>query len=327
MKSQLLKQIRTVFTPKQVKLNKRIFLFLFFLTISTLIWFFNKLEKNYFSQIEINVRYFNFPKNVIQTQELPNKIIVTIYGRGFTIMRYKLLSVTPFYIDLKKYLSAQYNGNETVYLYTDNLISSLDKELSEEVKIIQIEPKAIKFSFAKKQIKKLPVIPNVKYQIANNYLLMGFSIKPNFVIVTGPSEILDTLDTLKTILLRLNELRESHQITIPIQPIKNCEINPANITIELMVDKKTEKIIQIPIDKVYQGKGKINQIIPEAITLKCYVAVSKYKDITIDLFNIEFKEIQTKNPKIINVQPYIRSMPNGVSKVFFEPNYFTVIFN
>lgn len=327
MKSQLLKQIRSIFSPKQVQLNKRILYFLVFLTISTVIWFFNKLEKNYFSQIEITVQYFNFPKNVIQTEELPNKITVSIFGRGFTILRYKFLSTSTFYIDLKKHLNATYKGNETVFLYTENLISSLDKELSEEVKIIQIEPKSIKFSFAQKSVKKLPVVAKAKYQLAPNYLLIDFSVKPNFAIITGPSEILDTLDTLYTTPIYLTNLQQNTTATTQIQAIRNCEVSPKTIELELKVDKKTEKIIKINTSRLIQGQENIQQILPDQLTLKCHVAVSKFKEINVESFDIQLVNSDIKNAKIVHYYPRINQLPIGVTFARFEPEYFTVIYH
>ncbi len=327
MKSQLLKQIRTIFSPKKVQLNKRILYFLFFLTISTFIWFFNKLEKNYFSQFEISVQYYNFPKNVIQTEKLPNKITVSIFGRGFTILRYKFLSISTFYIDLKKHLNSTYKGNETVFLYTENLISSLDKELSEEVKIIQIEPKSIKFSFAQKNIKKLPVVAKVKYQLAPNHLLIDFSVKPNFAIVTGPSETLDTLDTLYSIPIYLSNIQQNTTTKTQIQPIHNCEISPKTIEVELKVDKKTEKIIKINTSKLIQGQENIQQIIPEQLTLKCYVAVSKYKEINIESFDIKLVKHDAKNPKIAHYYLRLNQLPDGVTFARFDPEFITVLYH
>lgn len=326
MKSQLLKQIRSIFSPKQVQLNKRILYFLFFLTISTVIWFFYKLEKNYFAQIEISVQYYNFPKNVIQTEELPNKITVSIFGRGFTILRYKFLSISTFYIDLKKHLNATYKGNETVFLYTENLISSLDKELSEEIKIIQIEPKSIKFSFAQKSVKKLPVVVKAKYQLAPNYLLIDFSVKPNFAIITGPTETLNKLDTLYSIPIYLTNLQQNTTVKTQIQPIKSCEISPKTIEIELKVDKKTEKIIKINTNKLVLRQENIQQILPEQLTLKCHVAVSKYKEISTESFDIQFITSDTRNPKIVHYYPRIYQLPNGVTFARFDPEYFTVIY-
>ena len=328
MKSELLKQIRSIFKPKQVQLNKRILYFLLFFSISFVIWFFNKLEKSYFSQIEIPVRFYNFPKNVIQTTPLPNKIKVSVYGRGFTILRYNIISFSKFYIDVNKYISNTLDENKTVFLYTENLISSLDKELSEEVKILNIEPKAIKFTFSKKSYKKLPVLPLVSYNINNNYILTDVSFFPQFVIISGPNNIIDTLDTLYTIPIILSNINKNHNFICQLKPIPLCEFETNNIELKLFVDKKTEKTIQIPTSNLIPEKIKAVRIIPENIELKFNVAVSKYNLIQLESFSFEtIKSTPANNKQIIHYYPKVTKVPKYVSGIRFEPNYFTVITN
>lgn len=328
MKSELLKQIRSIFKPKQVQLNKRILYFLLFFAISTVIWFFNKLEKTYFSQVDIPVKYINFPKNVIQTSKLPDKIKVSVYGRGFTILRYKILSFTAFYIDLKKYLNSTYKGNETVFLYTENLISSLDKELSEEVKILNIEPKSIKFSFAKKSTKKLPVVPIINYTIDKDRILTNISVLPNFVNISGPNNIVDTIDTLYTVPVRLTNLQKNYTAVCHFKSIPLCEFNTKHVKVRFTVDKKTEKIIRIPVSTLFTEKNKIIQIIPEYIEMKFNVAISKYNQVQWDSFNYELiKSIAANNKQVTYYYIKITKKPEYVSGIRFEPNYFTVITN
>ncbi len=286
------------------------------------------MEKSYFAKIEIPVKYFNFPKNEIQTTLLPNKIIVSVYGRGFTILRYKILSFSTFYIDISKHLGTKFSENKTVFLYTENLISSLDKELSEEVKILNIEPKSIRFSFSKKSYKKLPVMPLVNYSVDKNYILTDISFYPQYVVVYGPSNIIDTIDTLYTIPIKLTNLTNNININGKINEIHLCEFDETKINIKIFVDKKTEKIIKIPASNLISEKNKINQIIPEFIDLKFNVALSKYNMVHYESFSFEIlKSCLPNNKQIIYYYPKVKQTPKYVSGVRFQPNYFTVITN
>ncbi len=328
MKSELLKQIRSLFSPKQVKLNKRIIYFLFFLTLSAIVWFFNKLDKNYFTQIEIPVRYYNFPKNVIQTADLPQSIKVSIYGRGFTLLRYKILSLSTFYINLSRYLNSTYQGGEIVYVYTDNLINPLDKELSEEVKILTIEPKSIKFEFAKKIVKKLPIVPQIRYSVEQHHLLKSLTISPEYALITGPNNILDTIDTLFTQKYSFTNLSQSKRIQLNLMPIRHCEISPSSIVALFTIDKKTEKRITIAAESLLKNnRFNYNRIIPDKITLICNVAISDYDELNSTSFTVELSCSPTNNQQILYCTPKVIEKPQSVHSIRFEPNYITLIVN
>jgi hypothetical protein len=109
------------------------------------------------------------------------------------------LSLNTIYLDVLSNIKTVKNSDrELLYFNSESIIPSIDRELSGEMKIMSIEPKDIKLIFSKKQSKKVFVVPNISYSINKNYLINTVKVIPNTILITGPSFIVDTIDTVFT---------------------------------------------------------------------------------------------------------------------------------
>jgi len=289
-------------------------------------WLLNKLEKNHFAQIDVPIVFFNFPENVIQTSKLPEKISINVYGRGFSILKYKLTTLSKLFVDLKKYIDSNYTGNKIIFLYTENLLESLNKKFSEEVKILSIEPKTIKFTFSEKLTKKIPIKPRFYYTIQKNYVLTNIIFKPHYVLLSGPAEIIDTIDTIQTKVLKINDIKNITSVECELENIPYSFTNPQKIKITIFAEKSTEKVIKLPTNKIYNETENKLLYFPEYINLKFNVPISKYNLLSADSFNISYtSSLSAENPNKINCIVKLKNKPKNAYNIRFEPAYFTVI--
>lgn len=326
MKSDLLKQIRGIFGPKKVKRNKRILIFTFFLALSTIIWFFSKLEKDYFATISVPVRFYNLPDNKIQINPLPKELNVNVFGRGFTLLRYKILSLNPVFIDLNKITSSKNeNDRELIYFNSESIIPMIDREIATEVKILNIEPGNIKLIFSKKKSKKVIVVPDINYSVDKEYILDEVYVNPKYIFITGPSFIIDTLDTLFSVKSQIQNLSKDSRYLLEIKQIPLCTYSKNMILVEIKVQKKTEKTIQIPVKSIASFQTEKKEFIPATINLMFSVGLKDYKYIDANDFQFEFQKVSTPNSNNDNYFIKVISFPNNVSNIQISPSVITVL--
>lgn len=328
MKSELLKQIRGLFSQKKVKRNRRVLIFIFFLFLSSLIWFFNKLEKEYFTTITIPVRYYNFPKDKIQINPLPMHLNVNVYGRGFTLLRYKLLSFNPIHLDVLSNIKAVKNSDsELLFFNTESIIPYVDRELSGEMKILSVEPKNIKLIFSKKLSKKVFVVPDISYTINKNYLINKVHVNPNTILITGPSFIVDTIDTVYTQKQNIVDMTTNYFSKIPLKNIQLCSFNRTHVDVSIILEKKTEKVISVPVELIFPSTYKNMTFVPNTINLKFSVGIKNFSTIDASHFQFSVERISnsTANSEYFKIKAI--GTPDKIYNLQIIPSVITVLKN
>jgi len=71
-----------------IKFNRRFFVFVFFLIISTALWFLNALSKEYTTIIQYPIEYINLPPNKTFLERPTQKLILKVSGLGFALLQY-----------------------------------------------------------------------------------------------------------------------------------------------------------------------------------------------------------------------------------------------
>jgi hypothetical protein len=326
LKSELLKQIRGLFSQKKVKRNRRVLIFLFFVFLSSLIWFFNKLEKDYFTTLTIPVKFYHFPDDKIQINPLPKQLNVNVYGRGFTLLRYKLLSLNTIYLDVLSNIKTVKNSDrELLYFNSESIIPSIDRELSGEMKIMSIEPKDIKLIFSKKQSKKVFVVPNISYSINKNYLINTVKVIPNTILITGPSFIVDTIDTVFTQKQNISDLSSNLKANLLLQKVEFCNYNRDFVAVAINIEKKTEKTIAVPVESLFPSSLKNSTFVPNLINLKFSVGIHQFSKIDASQFQLTVERINSSsiNSDIYRVKA-IR-IPSKIYNLQITPNIVTIL--
>jgi len=326
LKSELLKQVRNLFNPKKVKRNQRVLIFLFFVFLSSTIWFFNKLEKDYYTTISIPIKFYHFPEDKVLVNPLPKQLNVNVYGRGFTLLRYKLLSYKPINIDVLAKINFNPNTDrDLIYFNTETIIPSLDKELSEEMKILSVEPHNIKLIFSKKMSKKVFVIPNITYSVDKDFLVDSVLVKPCVVLLTGPMFLIDTIDTIYTISQKINSIDKDIRLKSPLKNIQFCQMSTDKVNVYIKLQKKTEKTITIPISSIFQNKQNNIIFIPSHIVLKFSVGINYYNKIDASQFTFRFEKVPVSNSNGDIYLIKILNYPKKVINLQVTPSYFTVL--
>lgn len=305
-------------------------LFLIFLFISTSIWFINALRKNYVTTIGFPVKFVNFPNNKLVVGEMPSYLFLLVKSSGYTIVQYKINPpTTPVIIDLNQItLGKLYEKSPRYFLQTNFLSSTIENQLPNIVKVLDITPDTIYFQFDKVYKKKVPVIPAVRVEFAKQYAFKNApSVKPDSIYVYGPKFVIDTIHMVKTESFFLKNVSKSISKRLELQKQYYLTYSVKHVTLNCPIEKFTEAKLMIPVEIKNLPDSLTMKVIPDVISITCNVGLSNYDKIKPYYFkaSVDFKATREKLSRKIRVS--LEIAPNMISNVRIQPQKVDYIIN
>jgi hypothetical protein len=322
--SSLLRQFGQVFNKGRAKFNQRLVIFLFFLIVSTIIWYLSKLSHEYSTMLAYPIRYESLPKGKVLVGEPPRKIQLKVKAFGYTLLKCKMsAALSPIELDLGKHLSQSFEGEKVKqFILTYRLRNSVAKQLGSEIFLEGIEPDSLVVELADMVEKKVHIKPLIEADFERQYMLSGnITLKPDSVTISGPKSILDTISIVKTKKIVFSKLNQKVEKKISIVPIHQVSFSNRSVVLTIPVEKYTEITIKVPVDIYNQPDSVKLMFIPKTIDVKCNVVLSKYFNLKPTMFKavVDYSLISNSLSKKLKVR--LLTVPEFVSMVEFNPKY------
>lgn len=323
MDSTLLRQFNQVVNREKAKLNKRLAIFLFFLFISTVLWFLIKLSHEYTTELDYPIQLVNPPKGKVIVGDPPRTVQLRVKAYGYTLLRYKAMALlSPIRINLKgSKLNSNSDGSE-YFLMLGDKISSLVSQLSDDIVLLGMQPDTLYFSLANVIDKVVNVNPIINATYANQHMLAGaIKVVPQSITITGPKSILDTINEVKTSPVELNLISQTHNEKVSLATIPQVSFSQNVISLEVPVEKFTETTLKVPLTPLNVPEKSQVILLPETITIKCNVTISKYFQLKPNQFKVvcDFSDADALVGGKIRVS--VLKSPDYVARIDFQPKY------
>lgn len=300
-----------------IKNNKKIRIFMVFLLLSLIFWFLIKLSREYYGTIKLSVNYTDIPKNKI-LQSYDNELIeVKLKTSGFNLFRKRMANENVF-ISLK---NSKYLKGTTHYLLTSALLDRLDEKFSKS-KVVAIIPDTLYVNLSKSISKKLKVVPDLDLQYQTGYNLSGnLQISPNYVTVTGPKSILDSIQVVGTKKLVLTNLNDTINEQIAVLKAKNTTVRYSDETIKIngLIEKFTERSLTSKYSIKNKPKTYVLSAFPKEVKLVFQVGLSDFKKIDTDNFKVVCDYKQSLDNDLNYLIPKVVKKPSFVKDVKIVP--------
>ena len=278
--------------PKVERKNKRsIFTFLIFLVISTAAWFLVKLSENYVTQTTFRLQMEEVPADKwISSDEQSVKMSLNI--DGFHTLRYKMIRDRVVTIPLNEVSYRLENGN--TYSFSSQYVAEkVAEKLGINASDITINDAKIYFTLDALKSKVVPVVLQSNVTTARQYDIYGIpTLDPSSVTVYGPQEVIDTIKTVRTEPLVMNNVSQNFNATLPLDLLGGrIHSNVKEVKAEVQVEKFTEMDVEVPIKMTDSLKLRF---FPETMSVKCLVAMRDYASITPESFSVAVDKQQLK---------------------------------
>ncbi|HFS68048.1 MAG TPA: YbbR-like domain-containing protein [Flavobacteriia bacterium] len=295
--------------------DKKVKLFLFFLVLSFFFWFLSKLSKEYTTNIQLKSHFIHQPKDKKIFTDDNQIIYLSIQGTGYSLLKNTFKKTIN--IDLSH---AKFQKNEAIIILSEQL-NKIQKQLGDAIQIIKIQPEKLSFEYGKLNSKKVKITPAISLNYQSGYYLSKpINIKPDSIVISGPKDIIDTIQNLTTKKLALTDLKEdfSKEVQINKIPNKNIKYSTNTIKISGTVEKNTEGEITLPF-QIINTNGINVKTFEKNVKAKYKVSLKNYDKVKASDFRIICDFTKTMNDSLDYLIPEINKKSNLVSDVKIIP--------
>ncbi len=317
--------IKKFLDKKNLKADRRLMVFLFFVALATLFWFLNQLEEEYVTEISLPVRYTNFPSEKILANELPDHFELRVRGYGYKLLEYKISNkFLPYTIDVNSLTLRMHAQSSYAKFFslTSLLSQDIEDQISSELDIVSIRPDTLFFEFADRIFKKVPVVSNLIAEPAEQYMIRGkIQFLPDSITVSGADPIIDTIDQVYTETIELSELSDDYQDEIQLEKISSVKFTENEVKVNINIEKFTEGSQIVPLNVINVPDTLVVRTFPKDVTVTYHVVLSDYEKVVPQLFEavVDYNESANQENKlnisILNSPDYIRSLRFNPKKV------------
>lgn len=316
----ILTQFKNNFSKASV--NRKLYVFLVCFVLSAFYWLLNVLGNSYNTTLKVNTTYKNNPENYIILNDLPKTIDVEISGIGYYLLIYKLGLKTPsISIDLSKINILESNKQKVIYF--NEFESTIENQLGNKIELESIYPLSYNVILDEITEKLIKVIPLMDISFGSQYQLSDtIKVVPNFIKITGPKIVLDTLKKVPSVLLKLNNIESSQQIEVELNnhflKLRKLTTETKSIQLQLEVDRFTEYNIKIPIKTKNLPENMDVTVFPNQVEIKFMVSLSKLSTINEFDFSasVDCSSINSQFKKIkVNLDKY----PTHIKSISLKP--------
>lgn len=305
---------------KDIRLNKNILTYLICVVIASVLWFLNILNQDYSAELSYPLKYTNLPEDKYPSTTLPTHLQLEVKAKGFSLLGHHIktsfLPITLNFATYSQLLRKQDNFFEYT-LNTDDIKEKIASQISSDIQIINIYPENIVFRFAPSSQKKVAIQPDLSYTLKRQYIINQITSSPDSVIISGPANVIDTLQQITTSPWKLKEVGKKTQKNLKLNIPENCRSDKENATITLEVEQFTEVRRTINIIAQHVPDSLNLRLFPSSIQISYEIGLSKYENVGDNdfIFAVDYP----KETNISYLQVYVHKVPSFIKNLEFSP--------
>ena len=298
--------------------NKRsVLTFLVFLVISTALWLLIKLSNDYSTQTTFSLQLEEVPADKwISSPELAVKM--SLNTDGFHTLRCKMIREPKrvVTIPLNEVPYRQETGN--TYSFSSQYVAERIADfLGIGTSDVVMNDDKVYFNMDVLKSKVVPIAFQSDIKTQRQYDLYGIpTLDPSTITIFGPQEVIDSVKSVKTLKVSKANVNQGFRETVGLDLLGGTiRSNVKEVTVEVNVEKFTEKDIEVPI-KVSGGQ-KV-RFFPETMKVKCLVPIRDYASITGASFKVlaDTAQLHQLQP-LLNIK--LVQVPDNVQVLKTEP--------
>ena len=317
----LLRTLKTLPTTLW-RARKQVLLYLFFVAISVLLWFLNKLNHEYTIEVARTVLLDNTPFGLRVVDAEHNKVTYRIKGHGYALMSYRGWAYTsPIHINyrdsLRRFSSFHLNG---ATLSRQDLSNLLSRHLPPDLQLIDVVSDSLSFQFGWQIEKRIPVHANLSYTLADQCMLVKpIELSQDSIDVIGTEDRLDRLLAIETPPTHLGILATSITTTLPLVLPIGISASQNAVDVALTIEQYTEKTLRVPITVRNDTDSLHLKLVPTTVDVVCNVPISYYDSLNNN--SLHFWTQLDSLQQFPHLQVQFAPIPYYVRNLRFHPMY------
>lgn len=253
--------------------GKNILTFLVFLFIAFVLWVVQVMSEETQRDLRCRVEIVNVPDSLTRITPMPPTLNVSLRARGTDLVRYEWFS-PAMTIDYRNYhIGNRINFGEAA------LKSFFRERIGKDAIIQSVTPDTLSIYYTDRPGVELPVKIRAKVVTGPQYALIGnVRSLTDSVMVYGISGVPETLYSVPTEDVVLNDLKSSRTIRVALELPQGLRAVPDSVDIHVEVEPLVSKIRKINITSVNVPAHNRLITVPGAVEVYYMVPMSKYKE-------------------------------------------------
>lgn len=296
---------------------KKLIVFIVCIILSTLMWLFVELMKDYNDEVQYTLKFENVPKDLILTKSGDSSLLIGLNAQGFELLAAKYLKKNKIIsIDLAKIKIRPTADGYSAYLATNTLQNELKKQIFISNNISSIKPDTLFFKFSEVHRKQVLVVPNLRYTLNSQYdLADSIEVFPRSILVSSIKSVIDTLSFVTTIPTNVNNIDTNLTLRLPLNKGTKPNLikySTDTITVKFRVNQVTEAVYAVPVSLL----GDNLKIFPDKVQVYCRVPMKGFNLVDASSFIAQVNYTQSADKKL-KVQ--LIRVPQNVKVLRIEP--------
>ncbi|MHA7831470.1 MAG: CdaR family protein [Flagellimonas sp.] len=299
--------------------QKKAKVFSLFLLCSFLAWFISNLSETYESRAYFTLNYRNLPDSLLLGKNSNDQIEAKLRTSGFQFLYYKVFKRR---IDIDVSQVEFQNGG---YVMSEEALRrQMDQQLSQNISVLDLDRSVLDVDLYQVDSRKIPIEPMLNIQLQQNYILDGkVKTSPDSVIVKGPKNEIDTIETIKTAPIQLTNINEDFSSEVSLvfpKGLENSIFSVGRATVVGKVSKFSEKVFDVPIQVVNIPEGYQIRTFPNSVTVLCKATIERLKEISASDFEVVADYGQLDGSESSKLFLEITESPQKVYDIKLEEN-------
>lgn len=302
-----------------VKKDKSKFLtFLFFLLISSLLWFLIKLTKEYTTQTVFSVVYTDVPVNkwVANTDQRVN---LSFSADGFITLRHNLVREPNRVIEVSlEEVPYRLEGGNTYSYGSQYVAERVADWLGVPAGSVTVNDDKQYFNMEDLQQKDLPVQVPLDVKTQRQFQVYGDPlVEPGVITVYGPKSVLDTMEAIVTEPFVATAANTNLVRDLAVDycggAVKGAE---PTVRVTVQVEQYTETVVQVPVTVTDSLQVRF---FPETMAVKCMVPIRDFASLSPAAFLVlaDTAQLHLRQP-LLDIR--LVRVPEHVEVVKAEPD-------
>lgn len=291
--------------------------FIFFVVLSTIFWVITKLSNTYDSKVALSVNLIDLPVTIVPVLEKDLELKVDLTASGFQLLIYHLFNKK---VELSFENASYASGTALINLFDQRF--QIQQQLFANATVNQVTPNVLKFSYDQLKRKKVAVRPILNITFMPGYDISdGWKVEPDSLWVSGPEKLIDTMERLNTLPIKLIDVNKDIKKEIGFvitNPLLKFEVNSTSISAS--VRKFTEKTVSAFINIKNLPDSLAIKLFPQSVAVTFSVLLDQAARIDAKdfAFSCDFATSDggDKRSLIVNIE----KQPQGVRKVRWKPS-------
>jgi YbbR domain-containing protein len=261
--------------------RRRASAFFICLALAALAWIFTTLSGNFQFEAKAVLSFKNTPRKRAFHSLQNDTVDLTVQGTGWQMLFQRMSGLNkPVEVDLRALVKQD-------YIVLNSQLKQINAQRDADQQIVSINPDTLYFDFSDRAVKRVPVhlVSDLHYQ--QQFAQSGDAvIDPAYVTVSGPNNVIGDIKSWNTDSLVQDSINEAIRTSIPLQPVKEADLNvyPRMVHVRVPVDEFTEKTIQVPVKLINNPNFYNVKIFPQKVSITFTTSLRKYPELDDEFF-------------------------------------------